>query len=137
MPRVMSQESIAVVHLMLDAFNSEDIERVLALADPDFETEIPAYLSAEPDVYRGHDGMRRYFDAFREAMRSVRFESEGMWDAGADVVVLMRIIATGRATAIEVQQQSASVWTIRNGKVARIRMHKSPAAALAAVGLAQ
>ena len=33
----------------------------------------PANLAAEPDTYRGHEGIRRYFDSFYDVMDEVRF----------------------------------------------------------------
>jgi ketosteroid isomerase-like protein len=132
----MPAQNIDAVIRMFDAFNSEDIERILELTDPDFEVEVPADLSAEPDVYRGHDGMRRYFHSFRDAMEEIRFRPEAHWDAGADVVVAMLITARGRRTGIAVEQRTAGVWTLRDGRALRIRMFASADEALAAVGLA-
>ena len=37
--------------------------RILALAHTDFEAVVPPELSAEPDTYRGHDGIRRLLPA--------------------------------------------------------------------------
>lgn len=131
----MSQENVELVPRVLEAFNSEDVERVLALVHPDVEVEISPEVSAEPDTYVGHEGMRRYFDSFREAMEEIRFQADQVWDAGASVVVALRLTARGRQTAIPVEQLSAGVWTIREGKVERIRAYASTAVALRSVGL--
>ena len=37
---------------------------------------MPPELSAEPDVYIGHAGMRRYWESFHDALDEVRFELE-------------------------------------------------------------
>jgi ketosteroid isomerase-like protein len=110
---------------LFDAFNSEDMQRVLELTHADFEVTVPAELSAEPDVYRGHDGMRRYFESFRDAMEEIRFRSEGFRDAGEDTIVAMRISARGRRTGIPVEQHMTGVWTVRDGKVLRVRVYES------------
>jgi ketosteroid isomerase-like protein len=133
----MSQEDLETVRQLLEAFNSEDIERVLALTHRDIVVEIPPEVSAEPDTYRGHDGMRRYFQSFRDAMDEIRFESEQVVDVGPSVVVTLRLTASGRQTAIRVQQRSAGVWTTADGKLIRIRSYASAADALKAVGLAE
>jgi ketosteroid isomerase-like protein len=133
----MSQEDLEIVRQLLEAFNSEDIERVLALTHRDVVVEISPEVSAEPDTYRGHDGMRRYFQSFRDAMDEIRFESEQVVDVGPSVVVALRLTASGRQTAIRVQQRSAGVWTTAEGKLIRIRSYASADDALKAVGLAE
>jgi len=133
----MSEENVQIVRHVLEAFNSEDIEPMLAFAHADLEVEIPPEVSTEPDTYRGHDGMRRYFESFWDAMEGIQFEAEQLWDAGEAVVVALRLTARGRQTAIAVEQRSAGVWEICDGKVIRIRAYPSIARALAAVGLAE
>jgi ketosteroid isomerase-like protein len=131
----MSQENVEVIRRIFEAFNSEDVERVVALTHPDLVVDIPAEVSAEPDTYRGPDGMRRYLSSFQDAMDEIRFEPERLWDVGQSVVVALRLTAKGRQTAIPVEQRSAGVWTIRDGKVIRIRVCASLSEALEAVGL--
>ena len=133
----MSQQNVETVREGFEAFNSGAIARILAFAHPDFEAIVPPELSAEPDTYRGHDGIRRYFESFQDAMDEIRFEPERFWDAGRSVVVIVRITAKGRQTAIPVLQRIAQVWTIRDGKALSVRSYASPAEALEAVGLAE
>jgi len=133
----MSQENLEIMRSALDAFNSEDIERILDFTHRDVEIEISPDVSAEPDTYRGHDGMRRYFHSFRDAMEEIRFQAEQLWDAGPSIVVALQLTARGRQTAITVQQRSAGVWTFCDGKIIRIRAYASPREALAAVGLGE
>jgi ketosteroid isomerase-like protein len=131
----MSDANVSLVRQLIEAFNSEDIDRVLGLASGDVEIEISPDVSAEPDIYRGHDGMRRYFQSFRGVMVDVRFEAEQVWEIGATVVVALLLTATGRQTAIVVEQRTAGVWTFREGKLIGIRAYASPADALQAAGL--
>jgi uncharacterized protein len=131
----MSQENVDLIRRGLEAFNSEDMERILAFVDPDFETVVSGELSAEPDTYRGHDGIRRYFKSFRDAMDEIRFEPERFWDAGEAVVVALRLTARGRQTAIRVEQSIAQVWSIRDGRAIGVRTYASVAEALRAAGL--
>ena len=131
----MSQEDVEVVERILEAFNSEDIDLILAFTHPDFEVDVPAEFSTEPDVYRGHDGMRRYWDSFQDAMYEIRIRPERLWDAGEAVVAAMHLTARGRHTAITVEQRMVGVWTIRERRAARIRIYASAAEALRAVGL--
>jgi ketosteroid isomerase-like protein len=133
----MSRENVEMVEQIVRAFNSEDIELILSLTPPEFELDVPPELSAEPDVYRGRDGMRRYWESFQEAMDEIRIEPERVCDAGEAVVVAMRLTAKGRRTAIAVEQQTVGVWTMRDGKVTSIRAYASLSEAFHAVGLAE
>ena len=131
----MTEANVSLVRQLIEAFNSEDIDRVLALAHADVEIEISPDVSAEPDVYRGHDGMRRYFESFREAMVDIRFDAEQLWEVGATVVVALLLTARGRQTAIVVEQRSAGVWTFSDGKLIGIDAYASPEDALQAAEL--
>jgi ketosteroid isomerase-like protein len=133
----MSNQNVEIVRQAFAAFNCEDIGRILALTHPQLEVEIGPEISAEPDTYRGHDGMRRYFRTFQDAMDEIRFQPERFWDAGESVVVALLLTAKGRQTSIPVEQRSAGVWTIRDGKVAGVRAYASAAEALESVGLAE
>jgi ketosteroid isomerase-like protein len=131
----MPHENVEIVWRANAAFNSGDMERVLALLHPEFETAIGPELSPEPDSYRGHDGIRRYFDSFRDAMDQIRFDPTGFREAGASVVVAMRLSAKGRSSGIPVEQHLGQVWTIHEGKAIRVRSYNSYGEALEAVGL--
>ena len=137
--QAVSRKKIEVLQRIMDAFNSGDIERILHFMHPDFEAEVPAELSPEPDVYRGHEGVRRYFDSFWP-MEDVRFEATGFWDAGGSgrdesVVVDVRLTAKGGRTAIPVEQRIAQVWTLREGRALRLFIYPRLDQALAAAGL--
>jgi hypothetical protein len=130
----MSRENIEVVRQVNDAFNSGDLDRILEFIDPEFETLVPPAFSAEPDTYRGHEGIRRYFDSFQEAMTEIRFHQERFEEVGEEVVVAVRLTARGRTTGILVEQRLGQVWATRDGKVVEVRNYASFSEALDAAG---
>jgi ketosteroid isomerase-like protein len=131
----MPEENVEIVRQVFAAFSSEDIDRIVAFTHPDFVAEVSAEISAEPDTYRGRAGIRRYFDSFQDVMYEIRFHAEQFWEAGDSVVVALRLTAKGRQTDIPVEQRTAGVWTIRDGKILHIRAYASTSQALEAVGL--
>ncbi|HWX97884.1 MAG TPA: nuclear transport factor 2 family protein [Solirubrobacteraceae bacterium] len=133
----MSQENVAALNGGFEAFNSGDIGRILEFIHVDFEAVVPPAFSAEPDTYRGHDGVRRYFSSFLDAMDEVHFHAERFWHGGEMVVVAVRVTAKGKRTGIVVEQRFTQVWTIRDGKAMSVRAYASPAEALAAAGLSE
>jgi ketosteroid isomerase-like protein len=132
----MSEENVETLRRAFEAFNSADIERIVAFVHPRFHGEIPPELSPEPDTYSGHDGIRRYFRTFWEAMEDIRFEPERIWDAGGSMVaVSMRMTARGRQTGIAVEQRFHQVWTLSEGKIIAVGTYATVAQALAHAGL--
>lgn len=131
----MSRQNIEGLRRVIEAFNSGDIERILASTHPDFEAVVPPEFSAEPDSYHGHEGVRRYFDTFAEAMEDVRFEPGRVWDAGDLLVVTMRMTVRGRRTGIPVEQRFAQTWGIRDGRALSVHTFPSLAQAFEAAGL--
>jgi ketosteroid isomerase-like protein len=132
----MSQRDLDTVREMIDAFNSTDLDRMLALADPEFEAAVPPELSAEPDTYRGHEGIRRYFASFQEVMDEISFEAEDLWDAGGAVILTLTLSAFGRHSSIPVRQRLAQVWRVRDGRVLAVESYAHREQALEAAGAA-
>ena len=132
----MSQRNVEVVRRGLEALTSGDLERILEFVDPVFEGQVPPELSTEPDTYRGHAGIRRYFQSFWDDMEDVRFQAVRLWDAGDSVVVDTRMTARGRRTAIPVEQRLGQIWTLRHGRAIAVENFASVGDALEAAGLA-
>jgi ketosteroid isomerase-like protein len=95
----------------------------MPLIHPEFEMTTPANLAAEPDTYRGPEGVRRYFDSFYDAMDEVRFEPREFREAGERVIAQSTVTARGRATGIEVKQRVVLVWTLRDEQVIRVEVY--------------
>jgi ketosteroid isomerase-like protein len=131
----MSRQNVEAVRQGFEAINSGNVADILALVHPDFEAVIPPELSAEPDTYRGHEGLRHYFQSFEEVMDEIRFQPERFWDLGETVVVAIRVTAKGKETGIPVEQRVTQVWTMRDGKAMRVQAYPTPSEALEAVGL--
>jgi ketosteroid isomerase-like protein len=130
----MSRENVDSVRRGFEVFRRGGVEALLEFVDPEFETTTPPELAVEPTTYRGHDGLRGYFDSFYEVMEEVRFEPEEFIEAGGRVVVPVRLVARGRGTGIEAEQRLVMVWTLREGKMVRLDAYATKAEALAAVG---
>ena len=130
----MPEDNIEIVKQGFEALDRGGVEAMLELIDPDFEATVPPELSVEPDTYRGHEGLRRYFAAF-EGLEDVRFEFVDAVAAGDKVVATMRLCAKGTDTGIEVEQLAYQLWTVRRGKAVRVEAFADKTAALEAAGL--
>jgi ketosteroid isomerase-like protein len=130
----VSKENVETVKAGFEAFERGGVEALLDYVHPEFETTTPRELTTEPDTYRGHEGLRRYFDSFYEVMEDIRFLPEEFIEAGERVMVPIRLLARGRETGIEVEQRSVQVWTVRGGKAIVLQTFASREEALEAVG---
>jgi ketosteroid isomerase-like protein len=112
---------------------AEGYEAMLPLIAPDFELTTPPGLAAEPDTYRGPEGLTRYFESFYEAMDEIRFEPQEFREIGDWVVVPFVLTAKGRSTGLEAEQEGVMAWKLRDGKAVRLEVFAELEQALAAV----
>jgi ketosteroid isomerase-like protein len=93
--------------------------------------------SDAPDsgLYAGHAGWRAFFQARDEALGERRFDDTEMIPVADTVVLCARVREQGRVSGVAVESRGAAVWTLRNGKVTRLKLYQSRAEALKAVGL--
>ncbi len=107
-----------VVRQMLDVLNSEGTEAALAWFAEDFHGVVPPELSAEPDFYDGHDGVRHYFDSFQEIVNDLRFDAEELVDVGPGAVAARGLITgSGRESGIPIEMRVPLLMRLRDGKV--------------------
>jgi ketosteroid isomerase-like protein len=87
----VDRSNVDVVRELFDRFGGDGLESALELISEDFVVEVPGSLSAEPDVYEGHAGARRYFAGFDGLMENVRFEAIDLVEEGDAVIVWLRL----------------------------------------------
>ncbi len=101
-----------------EALEAEGVEGMLAYVHPEFEMETLPEIAAEPQVYRGHDGVRRWWDTFYEVMHEIVIRPEEVTELGSGrALVQFSLRATGQASGIEVMQEAAAVATLRDDKL--------------------
>jgi ketosteroid isomerase-like protein len=129
--------SIRLVEAYYPALNRRDVEAVLALFADDAEY-LPFNVSiVEGSSYRGHDGIRKFFDEAADTWEYLRAEPQTYEVVGEHIVVIGQLRACGRQSRVEVDSPAGWVWTIRGGKASRMRVYLDPAEALEAAGLKQ
>jgi ketosteroid isomerase-like protein len=135
----MSEQNVEVVRRIYAAAARRDPTAVLAEYDPEVEWDVSRSHMARlvgQGVYRGHDGLRRFFRAYHDAWEEVSYRFEELIDASDDTVLSVDIEqARGRSSGADVQLTQYAIWTIRDGKVIRAAWFASRAEALDAAGL--
>ncbi len=114
---------------------SETYEQVLPLVHDDFEMVTTREVASEPDVYRGPDGVRRWWTSFLEVMDTVNLDARSFEEAeGGRVLVEFEIRARGQASGIEATQPAVAVATVADGKLLRLEFFTDVAQARAELG---
>jgi ketosteroid isomerase-like protein len=130
----MSESSVDTVRRLFERLDEGGVEAAIELMSEDFVSEVPPSMSAEPDVYEGHDGARRYFAGFDDLIDDVRFEPLEFVDHGEAVIVWMRLTGRGSASGIEVELHAAVINWVRDGKVTCMAPHPDMDSARQALG---
>ncbi len=117
----MATESVEQARRGFDALASGGVESMLEFVHPQFEMETLPGIAAEPQVYRGHDGVRRWFDSFYEVMDEISIEPSSYEEIEPDRVLLeFKMRARGQASGIEVAQEARAIATLRDGLMLRL-----------------
>ena len=132
----MSNENLEIVMRGTEAFNEGGVEALIPFIHPEFEATTPPNLASEPDTYRGHDGVRRWFDSFYEVMDDIRWDTHGFAkQVGEKVVIQFTLRARGKTTGLDFGQDAVMVWTLRDGKATRMVMYADPGEGMRAAGI--
>ena len=136
----MSQENVEVVRTLAEWFQQRQHEQAFDLYDPEIEWDSSRMAERQPDnagVYRGHDGVRAFWRDWLSAWSDLHFEIQDVLDARDDVVLLIRDQRQwGRRSGIATDVPPyGMVFTLRDGKVVRVRAYPDQESALEAAGL--
>jgi ketosteroid isomerase-like protein len=130
----VSESNVEVVRRLFELFGEGNgIEPALVVIHPDVVIEIPPNMSAEPDTYHGHDGVRRYFDGFEGMLDEVRYEPMGFTPLGDAVIAHARMSGRGATSGLDVGLDSYVVHEMRDGKIVRMTPYPDLESARAAL----
>jgi ketosteroid isomerase-like protein len=130
-------DNVELVREGFEALESGGVDELLPFIHPEFEVTTPPALTIEPDTYRGHDGIRRYFDSFYDVMDEIHFLPDEFIAVGERVVVPIRLVARGKETGIEAEQRVFQVWSLRDEKAIRVEVFAAREEALEAAARAR
>jgi ketosteroid isomerase-like protein len=120
---------------LADAINRRDSGAAIAVCDP--EIEFLSVLAVSGKAYRGHDGMREYFEDIASAWEEWRVEVHRV-ASGPDgrVAIVMTMHMRGKESGAALSERTGHVWTLRDSKLLRNQPFREPEQALREVGQA-
>jgi ketosteroid isomerase-like protein len=116
-------ENIKLIRRAHEALNSGDIDALVGLCDREFRLDMSDRVF-NPAVYVGHDGIRRFYSEVRDVWENYVWEPEELIESGDDVVVLVRSTGRGRGSGVEVDRETAMVWSVREGQAVAMRFFR-------------
>jgi ketosteroid isomerase-like protein len=117
-----------------EAWRRQDFELAPGLVHPDLVIDTSDNVF-NPDLYRGAGGLDRLLRDSAEVWEDFRMEPEEWAVAGDDVVVTLHTHARGRGSGVEVEDRITQVWTVREGRVAAVKVFYSREEALREAGV--
>jgi ketosteroid isomerase-like protein len=131
----MSQENVELAHRAFDAFNQRDLDAFLAFMDPDVELKT-RFMEVEGDAYfRGHSGVREWWEALLAVFPDFRVEVLEVRDFGDRVIVGVRVHGHGLDSGVPIDEKLWMASRVRDGRVTWWRNFVSEGEALEAAGL--
>jgi ketosteroid isomerase-like protein len=133
----MSQENVELVRRGYEhvAATGDLLAETFAL---DFVWDMSKFRDwPEEQTYEGLAGARVFIHDWLEAWDDWELEVEALHDAGDKVAAIVRQRGVSKTSGLPVDMAFGQVWTIRDGKQARMEMYADPIEALEAVGLSE
>jgi ketosteroid isomerase-like protein len=111
----MSHENVELVRQAYEAWNRGDLRWMLNHVSPDFEFRTTHLFPDTEGVYRGREGLKRFWNTFQGPWETLLIEVERIEPIGqARVLALFRFHGRGR-DGLEMTLEYAHLFTIKNG----------------------
>jgi ketosteroid isomerase-like protein len=132
----MSRENLELVQSAFDAWNRGDIDAFAGLVSEDVAwLEVSGRPEGGNTERFGRERMRRSLESLFEAWESYHLEVERIFDVDDRVVAIVREVATGRASGVQIDGRWGYVVTVASGEIRRIEAYRDAAVALQTVRL--
>ena len=129
----MSQENVEVVRAVIDGWLRGDPATLELISDDVVYVSPPTMPDGK--TYHGHEGVLQWVVDWRQEWTDYELDVLRFHDLGDRVVTVERNRATGKRSGVGVDMQTVSLWTLRDGKVARWQGFATEEEALQAAGL--
>ena len=115
------------------ALNRGDAEALSVLCAPDFRLDMSDRV-LNPEVYSGHDGIRRFVAEVNEVWETFTWEPMDVKEVGDVVFALVHSVGRGRGSGLEIERHSAMLWLIPEETLLALTFYRDPDIAQRAAG---
>ena len=135
--RAMSQDPEEILRRVADTLNRGEVDAALRYMDADIELRVGVLVPDQDTFFRGHQGMRDFWDGATDVWESVEIKREEVFTAPDNrFLVVDRWLFQGRE-GIEIERELPTLFTFRDGLIVRIDGFTDKAKALQAAGLSE
>jgi ketosteroid isomerase-like protein len=131
----MSRENVERYYRVLEAWNLGDVDGLVGLMSD--HVEILTALAGIEGSYRGHDGVRRWWQDFHDVFPDWHAEALTIRALGHATVAHLRLTGHGDGSGAPVDQTMWHVVRWRRGKAVRISRHDDEPEAIQAAGMSE
>jgi uncharacterized protein len=132
------REDVELVRSAFEAWNRGDIDEFTELAAEDIAwLEVSGRPEGGASERFGRDRMRRALESLFDAWESYHLEVERIEAVGDRVVAVVREVARGRSSGLEVDGRWGYLVTVEDGLIVRIEAYRDAGQALQVAGLAR
>src|SRR4051794_37925760 len=118
----MSQENVEIVRAGVEAAARNDWNAAMVSVDPNVSWEEMPSLGPDASTYTGIEELREAINSWAAMWSEYDVKVARYADAGDDVVVLIRERGQGSVSGAAVERDLGEVFTLRDGKIVRVRL---------------
>jgi ketosteroid isomerase-like protein len=116
-------QTAELIRRLMDEIRRGDLDRLLALADPDIEMR-SLLGSVEGGVYRGHAGMREWFRDVVETFAPLDPGLTGVEEADGAAVATGHARGRARSSGLELEWDWVAILRVSEGKVVHFSIYR-------------
>ena len=132
---IVADDNIELVRHALDLYNTGDVDAFVDLFTDDGEVETDPRFP-EGGTFSGRESVRLFIAGLHQGWQGgSAVTMKEMRRAGDSVLATLEWHATGERSGIEVSSDWFGLWTLRDGRIARLRFFYDRAEALEVAGL--
>ena len=122
------------VRVFSEAVTAGDVETALEVCHP--EIEFMSVLAVSGRRYRGHAGIREYFEDVASAWAEWRVEVHRIVPgANGRVAIVMSMHVRGKESGLILSERTDHIWTLKDDKLLHNEPYREPDEALRELGL--
>ena len=134
----MSPENVEVVRRGFELFQNGQIDAWIETLDSELEWDISAHpLPDFPNTGSGRDAFVGHMATYVSGWNDYEVSISELIDRGDEVVVIQHERARMRGSELTLDRDLPVVLTVRDSRVGRFRVFKTPEQALEAAGLSE
>jgi ketosteroid isomerase-like protein len=125
----VTESKADLVRVAFEEWNRGEREEFLERVDPDVEIKVASSEVSGGAPYRGHEGYREWVRTMEESFETWELHPETYGEREDAVLVLGRMYLRGRASGVELDQETGWIVDVRGNIMVRLRSFLSHAEA--------